>query len=164
MAVTRNALLTFKVARISVFSALAVVGSFIHLPGPIQTVAFDSSPGFFAALFFGPFDGALVSGIGHLATASINGFPLGALHFPIALGLAGAGAVIGAVNRMKSSGSPVVALALGVAINVSLIVVALPVLGWQATLAFAPYLTLAATLNAFVAGLVYVGIRGKLRI
>ena len=145
------------------FSALAVVGSFIHLPGPIQTVAFDSAPGFFAALFFGPFDGAIVSGIGHLATASINGFPLSVLHFPIALGLAGAGAVIGAANRMKSSGSPVVALALGVAINVSLIVLALPVLGWQATLAFAPYLTLAATLNAFVAGLVYVGIRGKLR-
>ena len=164
MNVTRNASLTFKVARISVFSALAVVGSFIHLPGPIQTVAFDSAPGFFAALFFGPFDGALVSGIGRLATASINGFPLSVLHFPRALGLAGAGAVIGAANRMKPSGSPVVALALGVAINVSLIVLAIPVLGWQATLAFAPYLTLAASLNAIVAGLVYVGIRGKLRI
>jgi uncharacterized membrane protein len=164
LAVIRNASLTFKVARISVFSALAVVGSFIHLPGPIQTVALDSSPGFFVALFFGPFDGALVSGIGHLATASINGFPLGAVHFPVALGLAGAGAVIGAVNHLEFPCSPAIALALGVAINVGLIVLAVPVLGWQATLAFAPFLTLAAALNALVAGLVYFGVRGKLGI
>lgn len=146
------------------FSALAVVGSFIHLPGPIQTVSFDSSPGFFAALFFGPFDGAIVSGIGHLATAIINGFPLGVLHFPVALGLAGAGAVIGASNRMKLAGGPVVALAFGVAINVGLIVLAVPVLGWQAALLFAPYLAMAALVNALVAGLVYVGVRGKLGI
>jgi len=148
----------------SVFSALTVLGSFIHLPGPIPTIAFDSAPGFFVALLFGPIDGALVSGIGHLATASINGFPLGAVHLPVALGLAGAGFVIGAVNRLRFSCSLVVALALGVAVNVGLIVLAVPVLGWQMTLGFAPFLAFAATLNALVAGLVYFSVRGKLEI
>ncbi|MGA3406539.1 MAG: ECF transporter S component, partial [Candidatus Bathyarchaeia archaeon] len=51
---------------------LSVVGSFIHLPGPVQTVAFDSAPGFFAALLYGPLDGAAVCGLGHLATAIVN--------------------------------------------------------------------------------------------
>lgn len=155
---------TFRIARISVFSALSVVGSFIHLPGPVQTVAFDSAPGFFTALFFGPMDGAIVTGLGHLATASINGFPLGVLHLPIAAGLAAAGAVIGLVNRLNWSGSTALALAVGTVINVGLVVLAAPVLGWEATLAFAPLLAFAASMNALFAGFIYVGVRGKVRI
>jgi uncharacterized membrane protein len=152
------------IARISVFSALSVVGSFIHLPGPVQTVAFDSAPGFFAALFFGPVDGAIVTGLGHLTSASINGFPLGVLHLPIAAGLAGAGATIGLVNRLDLPWTPAIALAVGIVINVGLVVLAVPALGWEATWAFAPLLALAASLNALFAGFIYVGVRGKVRI
>lgn len=155
---------TFRIARISVFSALSVVGSFIHLPGPVQTVAFDSAPGFFTALFFGPMDGAIVTGLGHLATASINGLPLGFLHLPIAAGLAGAGAAIGLVNRLNWPVNPALALAVGTVINVGLVVLAVPVLGWEATLAFVPLLAFAAGMNALFAGLIYVGVRGKVRI
>jgi uncharacterized membrane protein len=141
-----------------VFSALSVVGSFIHLPGPIQTVAFDSAPGFFAALYFGPLDGAAVSGIGHLATSTVNGFPLGILHFPIALGLGGAGAVIGFLNQRWNFITGIVA---GISINTGLIVLAVPALGWAGVISFLPFLLLAACANGFVACVVYLSLRGR---
>jgi adenosylcobinamide-phosphate guanylyltransferase len=154
---------TYRLARVAVFSALSVVGSFIHPPTPIQSVAFDSSPGFFAALYFGAADGALVSGIGHIVTAIINGFPLGILHLPIALGMAAAGAAVGLVNRIGRRAYFAAALA-GVAINTGLVVVVVPVLGWGAALSFLPFLLLAAVLNALIAALAYVGVRGRLRL
>jgi uncharacterized membrane protein len=155
---------TFRISRISVFSALSVVGSFIRLPSPVQTVTFDSAPGFFAALFFGPIDGAIVTGLGHVASASINGFPLGILHLPIAAGLAGAGTAIGLVNRLDWRASPALALAVGIVINIGLVVLAVPVLGWEGTLAFAPLLAFAASINGLLAGFTYVGVRGKVRV
>jgi uncharacterized membrane protein len=150
---------TFRVARISVFCALSVVGSFIHFPGPIQTVAFDSAPGFFVALYFGAFDGAVVMGIGHVATSIVNGFPLGVLHVPIALGLALAGGVIGLVNE-KWNG--IAATCAGIALNTGLIVIVIPVLGLAATLSFLPFLFLAACVNGFVALVVYTTIHRRL--
>ncbi|MCW8802376.1 MAG: alpha-ribazole transporter, partial [Candidatus Bathyarchaeota archaeon] len=42
-----------RVARISIFTALSVIGSFINPYPVIATIAFDSSPGFFASLYFG---------------------------------------------------------------------------------------------------------------
>jgi uncharacterized membrane protein len=152
---------TYRLTRIAAFAALSVVGSFIHLPGPIPTVALDSAPGFFAALYFGPFDGFCIFGMGHLATAIINGFPLGILHLPIALGLAAAGAAIGSINR-RLGGIP--AIAAGVAMNTALIVLAIPVLGVAATLNFTPFLFLAASVNGTLAFLAYVALKRRLRI
>ncbi len=154
---------TYRLARIAVFSALSVVGSFIHPPSPIQSVAFDSSPGFFAALYFGAADGALVSGIGHIVTSIINGFPLGILHLPIALGMAAAGAAMGFINRLSRRAYFAAVLA-GVAINTGLVVIVVPVLGWGAALSLLPFLLLAAVLNALIAALAYVGVRGRLRL
>lgn len=150
---------SYRLTRISALSALSVIGSFIHLPGPVQTVAFDSAPGFFAALFFGPVDGAVVCGLGHVATAIVNGFPLGVLHLPIALGLAIAGAAIGSTNRRFG---PLPSVAVGVTINVFLVVVAVPVLGWQATLSFLPFLALAAIANSMVALILYRSLKGRI--
>lgn len=155
---------TLRVARLSLFSALSVVGSFIHPPSPIQTVAFDSAPGFFAALYFGALDGALISGIGHICTSIINGFPLGILHLPIALGMAIAGGVMGLVNKANYKWSFIPATVSGIAINTGLFVVVIPTIGWAAALAFVPFLLLAASLNAVVAALAYIGVRGRLRI
>jgi uncharacterized membrane protein len=149
---------SFRVARISVFCSLSVIGSFIHFPGPIQTVAFDSAPGFFVALYFGAFDGAVVAGIGHVATSIVNGFPLGLLHIPIALGLALAGGVIGLVNKRWNG---LAATCAGVALNTGLIVIVIPVLGLPATLSFLPFLFLAAALNGFVALAAYTTIRRR---
>jgi adenosylcobinamide-phosphate guanylyltransferase len=157
----RSAPKTFQLARIAAFSALSVVGSFIHLPSPIPTVAFDSTPGFFAALYFGPLDGFCVFGVGHLATAVINGFPLGFLHLPIALGLAIAGATIGWINARWNF---IPAVCTGVAINTALVLLAIPVLGLAATLSFTPFLFLASTVNGTLAALVYLAVRRRLKV
>jgi uncharacterized membrane protein len=152
---------TYLVARITVFAALSVVGSFIQLPSPVSTVALDSAPGFFAALYFGPVDGFCVFGLGHLSTAIVHGFPLGFLHLPIALGLAVAGAAVGVVNK-KWKVFP--AVTTGIAINTALVVVAIPVMGMAATLAFAPLLFLAACINGAIGAFAYLTIRRRLRI
>jgi len=152
---------TFLVARITVFAALSVVGSFIQLPSPVSTVALDSSPGFFVALYFGPLDGFCVFGLGHMATAIVHGFPLGILHLPIALGLAVGGAAVGIINR-KWRVFP--AVAAGIAINTALVVVAIPVLGLAATLSFTPLLFLAACVNGALGSVVYVAVRRRLKI
>jgi uncharacterized membrane protein len=141
---------------------MSVIGSFIHFPAPIPTIAFDSSPGFFAALYFGVGDGALVSGIGHLVTSIVNGFPLGILHLPIALGLGVAGAAIGLTNRLERRWSFLPALAVGIAINTGLVMIVVPSLGWAAALSLVPFLLLASSVNAAVAGATYVGVRGRL--
>jgi len=155
---------TYRIARISLFSTLCVIGSFIHPPSPIQTVAFDSTPGFFAALYFGAIDGLLVTGIGHIITSVVNGAPLGILHIPIALGMASAGGAMGLVNGINYRWGFIPAAICAIVINTALFVVAVPVLGWAAAVAFAPFLFLASTMNCTVATLAYVSVRGRLRI
>jgi uncharacterized membrane protein len=151
-------------ARLSIFSALSVVGSFIHPPSPIQTVAFDSLPGFFVALYFSFLDGAMVGGIGHIITSIINGFPLGVLHLPIALGMALASGAMGFINKTNHKWGFIPATAAGIAVNTALFVVVIPTLGMAAALSFVPSLFLAASLNAVIAALIYVRVRGKLQV
>ena len=152
---------SYQVARIAVFSALSVLGSFLHpFPSILSTVALDSAPGFFVALYFGPLDGFCVTGLGHVATALINNLPLGILHAPIALGLAIAGWAVGFINR-KWNFLP--AVAVGIAINTGLVVLAIPVLGMDATVSFAPFLFLAASVNAGLGTIVYLAVRRRLK-
>ncbi len=161
---------TWRIARMAIFTALSVVGSFLKIPSPVGSLAFDSAPGFFVALFFGPLEGALVCGLGHLATAFVSGFPLGVLHVPIALGMALAGAAIGLLKKLNKSWGFLPALAVGVVINTVLVFPLVPWLaadvnvGWAIAIGYTPFLLVAAILNAVVAGLVYVGIRGKMKI
>jgi len=157
----RKVPIAYQLARIASLAALSVLGSFIHpFPSAVPTVALDSAPGFFAALYFGPLDGFCVLGIGHVATAIINGLPLGILHAPIALGLAIAGWLMGLINR-KWNFLP--AVVVGVAINTGLVVLAIPVLGLDATLAFTPILFLASIVNAAAGALVYLGVKRRLK-
>jgi len=68
------------------FIALSFIGSTIKVFG---TIAFDSLPGFLAALLLGPGYGAAIGFLGHLFTALTSGFPLSVpLHFVIALTMA----------------------------------------------------------------------------
>jgi hypothetical protein len=93
----------------------------------------------------------------------VNGFPLGILHLPIALGLAIAGATIGLINKLEHRLSFVPALIAGIAINTGLVIVVAPSMGWAATLGLVPFLLFASIANAIVAGAAYVGVRGRLR-
>jgi hypothetical protein len=155
-----------RIARIAIFTSLAIVGSLIR-PDPASSIAFDSFAGFFIALYFGAFEGAAVCGFGHLATAVISGFPFGLLHIPIALGMALAGAAIGLTNKFNRSAF-IPALAIGVAINTLLVFPLAPFLG-GATLTegfiiatgIAPGLLVVAAINAALAGIVYFALRGK---
>lgn len=53
--------------------ALSAIGAMIKIQG---TVAFDSMPGYFAALYISPIAGAVVIALGHLLTAFTSGFPM----------------------------------------------------------------------------------------
>jgi uncharacterized membrane protein len=149
-----------RVARISIFTALSVIGSFITPYAPIPTIALDSSPGFFAALYFGVIDGLLITGLGHLVTAIINGFPLGTLHFVIALGMASAGGVMGLVSKSNIKWGFIPAAISAVAINTTLSVIMVPTMGWATTLSVVTVpLLLAASLNVVLAVIVYLAVR-----
>lgn len=154
-----------KIARIAIFTALAVVGSLIK-PDPASSIAFDAFAGFIVALLFGATEGALVCGIGHIATASISGFPYGILHLPIALGMAIAGASIGSINKLNRVAF-IPALTVGVIINSVMVFPLAPFLGSTldeglAVATFlAPMLLVVASLNAILAGIVYIAVRGK---
>ena len=66
--------------------ALSFVGSNLRIFG---SIAFDSLPGFLAALLFGPIYGAAIGLIGHLLTAFNSGLPLSLpLHFVVAVTMA----------------------------------------------------------------------------
>ena len=156
---TFNAL---RVARISLFTALSVIGSFLTPYPPMPTIAFDSSPGFFTALYFGALDGFIVTGLGHIVTALINGFYLGNLHFVIAFGMALAGGAMGLVNKTNKKWGFIPAAITGVAINTVLSVVMVPQLGWATTLTVITVpLLLAASLNAALSVIVYVAVRAR---
>jgi uncharacterized membrane protein len=156
---TSNAL---RVARIAIFTALSVIGSFITPYPLIPTIAFDSSPGFFAALYFGVIDGFTITGLGHIVTAIINGFPLGPIHYIIALGMALAGGAMGFVNKTNKKWGFIPAAITAVAINTVLSVVMVPTMGWATTLSVVTVpLLLAASLNAVLATIIYVGVRNR---
>ncbi len=151
-----------RVARISIFTALSVIGSFITPYPLVPTIAFDSSPGFFAALYFGVLDGVLITGLGHIVTALINGFPLGPLHYIIALGMALAGGAMGLVNKTNKKWGFIPAAITAVSINTVLSVIMVPTMGWTATLTYVTVpLLLAASLNAVLATIIYVSVRAR---
>jgi len=156
---TSNAL---RVARVSIFTALSVIGSFITPYPVIPTIAFDSSPGFFAALYFGALDGFLITGLGHIVTALINGFPLGSLHYIIALGMALAGGAMGLLNKTNKKWGFIPAAITAVTINTVLSIIMVPTMGWTATITYVTVpLLIAASLNAVLATIIYVGIRAR---
>ena len=77
---TKNLVIT------ALFIAITFIGSYIKIFG---SIAFDSFPGFLAALLFGPVIGAAIGFLGHLLTALSSGFPLSVpLHIVIAFSMA----------------------------------------------------------------------------
>lgn len=77
-----------KITLISLLLALTVVGAAIKVPAIIGSVAFDSFPALLAAALLGGPAGVVVAGMGHLLSALMGGFPLGALHGLVAVEMA----------------------------------------------------------------------------
>jgi hypothetical protein len=77
-----------------------------------------------------------------------------------------AGAAVGLIKKMHKTGGFVPALGVGVVINTlfTFVVVPDPNFGWAIALAFIPFVFAAAVLNVFIAGLAYVGIRGRIQL
>lgn len=149
----------------AIFTALAVVGSYLTIPSPIESLAFDSCAGFFVALYFGLFEGAFVCGVGHLATAVVHGFPFGWLHIPIALAMAFAGISIALAVKMNKKWGFIPGIVTAVIINTVVVFPLAPWLGGLVVaLALVPSLVFGASVNVGIAAVAYVGIRGKIKI
>ena len=67
------------------FIAASALGGLIKIPSPVGSIALDSAPGYFLAAYVHPVLGAVVGGIGHLASAASAGFPLGYVHIWVAM-------------------------------------------------------------------------------
>lgn len=67
---------TKNLALMGMFIALCAIGATIKVPSPTGTVAFDSAPGFMAAIFLGPRYGAITAALGHFFTSLFAGFPM----------------------------------------------------------------------------------------
>lgn len=70
---------------IIIFSVVSAALGLVKIPGPAGSIALDSAPAFFAALFFSPLVGAIVGCVGHLGSALTGGWPLGGLHLYVAV-------------------------------------------------------------------------------
>jgi uncharacterized membrane protein len=70
---------------IIIFSVVSAALGLVKIPGPAGSIALDSAPAFFAALYFSPMVGAVVGLVGHLGSALTGGWPLGGLHIYVAI-------------------------------------------------------------------------------
>lgn len=100
--------------------ALCAVGSYIKIPSPTGTVAFDSASGYLAALLLGWKTGAIVAAIGHLLTALTGGFPLGLpMHLIVAVQMAVAAAAFAWIAKRKIDDKIAIVAAVAVAVIIN---------------------------------------------
>jgi len=152
---------TKKLVITALFIALSFIGANLKI---MNTIAFDSMPGFLGAILFGPVYGALIGAIGHFLTALISGFPMSLpVHLIIMLGMAVTMLAFGYVYRYLSGknylAAVILSLIVGVLINGPLLLAVLaplliPALGKPAYIALFPILSLAAFLNILLALLI----------
>lgn len=151
---------TRLLSEVAVFSALSGLGALIPIPSPVGSIALDSFPGYFMALWRGALGGALVGAIGHLLSSFRAGFPLGPLHIAIALLMAAVGVVTALLKRRFNF---IVGLIGGVSVNVAGSVLVAPVLGWAMVPVIAAFLLVASVINAVIAGIIYKTLERGLR-
>lgn len=142
-------------ALMGMFIALSAVGALIKVPSPTGTVAFDSAPGFIAALLLGPKFGAGAAALGHLFTSLFAGFPLTLpIHLIIALEMAAFAAVYGYIGK-KNLPVGVIIVSLLNGIIAPAIFIPMPQYGMPFFTAMVIPLLVASAANVFVSALVY---------
>ncbi len=145
--------------------ALSVVGAQIKIQG---SIAFDSLPAFFAALYMGPVMGGIIGLLGHLVSAMTAGFQLTLpMHLIVSLQMFVIVAVFGVVWKKIN---PLVAIIIGILLNgpgAALLAVpvsiflGLPFSGWPLFLVIWVSLTVASTLNILLAAILYNRLKGR---
>lgn len=155
------------IAYCAMLIAISAIGSMIKVSG---TIAFDSMPGFFAALFLSPPLGALVAGIGHLLTAVTSGFPFSLpMHILIMLEMTIATYIFG-ITYKKTNG--ILACVVGIILNgpVALLMTAkfaeiieMPLNGWVMFNTLVLPLTVASVVNVILGYVIYMVLIGRKR-
>lgn len=139
---------------VAMLVALSAVGALIKV---FNTVAFDSMPGYFGALYLGGWYGAMVISLGHLLTAITSGFPLGiTVHIYISIQMA----VYAYLFRFFYQRFNIyIAVIVGTILNgpISALLFA-PIFGWGFFIGWSLPLTVASFINIFLASLIYKGI------
>jgi len=142
------------------FIALSAVGALIKVPSPTGTVAFDSAPGFAAALLLGPGPGAAVAALGHLLTSLFAGFPLTLpIHIIIALEMAVFAAIYCHMGK-RHLAAGVIAVSLLNGIIAPATFIPLPNYGIAFFSAMVFPLLVASSANVIVSALIYKAIVG----
>ena len=152
--VQKSAQTTRRIAIMSVFIALSVVGALIKIPSPLGTVALDSAPGFFSALAFGSVEGSIVIAIGHLMSSAYVGFPLGIpMHLVIAIEMAAFALIYRAIYKKIGLIPAVVVTSLLNGVVAAFTV--FPIGGMGMVLGLMPFLLLGSVINVVVSALAY---------
>ncbi|NLW40056.1 MAG: ECF transporter S component [Tissierellia bacterium] len=138
---------------VSMLIALSAVGAMVKL---FNTVALDSTPGYFAALYLGAWYGAIVISLGHLLTAFTSGFPLGIfIHIYIAIQMAIYACLFRyCYERFNSLVGILAATLLNGPLAALLLV---PIFGWGFFLGWSLPLSFGSFVNIFLAALIYKG-------
>jgi uncharacterized membrane protein len=148
---------TKKMVLSGLFIAMSVIGSLIKVQG---SIAFDSMPGFLAALLIGPIEGFMVAALGHMASAWSSGFGLSLpIHLIIALEMGVISLIFGIVYK-KINWITAIILAIflnGVISPLTLV----PLFGWGFFGAIVWILLSAAAANVILAYMVYKLIKGR---
>ena len=153
---SRSAYIQSTAARLTVAGtliALSVVGSYLKIPSPTGTVAFDSLPGFLGALLLGYPEGASIGFLGHILTSLNVGFPLG---LPVHLIIACEMAMTCVLFRLLYRRNRILAIICGVLLNGVLAPLTLvPVFGWGFFTGIAISLIVASAVNIILASLIF---------
>lgn len=149
-----------RIAVMAIFLALSAVGSFIKIPSPVGTIGLDSAPGYFIALAFGYWEGAIVIAFGHMITSAIVGFPLTIpLHLVIALLMALWAIIYRWVNNKVGLIPAMVAATILNGILSSFIM--LPLGGIAAAIGIMPFLIVGSAINVILSGLAYKALKNS---
>lgn len=153
---------TKKLVLAALLISLSFIGANIKI---MQTIAFDSMPGFLGTLILGPLYGAVIGLLGHFLTALTSGFPLTVpVHLVIMVGMALTMFLFGATykyfsKKSKTTGN-IMATIVAVIVNgpiLTLLVspMLIPVIGRSGLIALLPILCCTAALNVIIALIVY---------
>lgn len=157
----KKTIMNRKYAFFIIFLSLSAAGSFLKIPSPVGSVAFDSMPALAGAALISPVFGLGVAILGHLLSAGLAGFPLGPLHVLVGALMGGLVFLFGALYRKNRKKTANIAFIAGNGLAAPLSF--WPFLGKTVVLALIPSLLAATVLNVIVAWLLIPRIEPALR-